>query len=73
MLFMGPTMLGRGVGRFVWVEMCDFSCFSGFWVKWAVVGRVLGAVMAVEGTDEFEMVQNDVGEEKIVIFDEFSQ
>lgn len=52
--------------------MVNVPTFSCFWVKSAVVGRILEAVIAAEGTDELEMVQDDVCEEKTAVFDEIS-
>jgi len=52
--------------------MVEFSRLSSFWAISAIVDRVSKAVMMVEGIVESDEVMDCAGEEKTVIFDEFS-
>ena len=42
--------------EFVWMEMQDFSIFSSFWVKPAVVDCISRAVVAVDNAMDSNMV-----------------
>ena len=50
--------------EFVWMEMQDFSIFSSFWVKTAVVDRVSRAVVAVDNAMDSNMVVCDCDSKK---------
>lgn len=50
--------------EFVWMEMQDFSSFSSFWVKLAVVDRVSRAVVAVDNAMDSNMVVCDCDSKK---------
>ena len=57
-------VLGEGVWGVFSEKMTEFSTFSCFWVKSAIMDVVLRAVAVVEGTIEFKEVLYSVGEEK---------
>jgi hypothetical protein len=67
-----PRELGTGVWGVVCAEIDEFSTFSCFWAKLAIVDRVSKAVVAVEGEDGFETVAEGVIDEKAEKFCEIS-
>jgi hypothetical protein len=70
--FVGLKGLGGGVFGVDWLVMCNFSGFSSFWAKLAVIDRVSKAVVTVNGASGFGEVADSVDEEKTAIFGEFS-
>lgn len=65
-------MLGERFLGLVWVEMDEFPTFWCFWAKLAIVDRISRVVVAVEGADVFEIVADDVNNEKTGIFRDIS-
>jgi hypothetical protein len=68
--FVGSIGLGGGVFKVDWLVMCNFSGFSSFWAKLAVIDRVSNVAMVVDGVAESEEMMDDFGEEKTAKFAE---
>ena len=64
--------MGEGVIGVFWVEMGGFSTFLGFWGKASNFECTSRPVKVFEGATGFRVTTEGDGEEKTVIFDEFS-
>lgn len=62
---MGPITLGEQISGLVWVKLGDFWILTCFWLKSAVVGRVLGSEVILDGSREPKTVADDFGDEKM--------